>query len=116
MKYVLTSRSLLLLLGLTSMTYAVQVKSPKLPEPYHTPSASNAPKVIPRPDGAQLNLPKGFTAEVYAEGFEKPRFMALGPDGEVLISDSVKNGTVYVLRDRDKDGKAESKEKLIDGL
>ncbi len=115
-KKVLSSRSRLLLLGLASMTFAFQGKPPQLPAPYHTPSASNTPKVIPRPDGAQLSLPKGFTVEVYAEGFEKPRFMALGPGGEVLISDSADKGVVYILRDRDKDGRAESKEKLIDGL
>jgi len=98
------------------MTFAFRGKPSQLPAPYHTPSASNAPKVIPRPDGAQLSLPKGFTAELYADGFEKPRFMALGPSGEVLISDSADKGTVYILQDRDKDGKAESKEKLLEGL
>ncbi|MGH9425535.1 MAG: PQQ-dependent sugar dehydrogenase, partial [Terriglobia bacterium] len=115
-KRIVSSRSILLVLGLASITLAFQEKPPQLPAPYHTPSASNAPKVIPRPDGAQLSLPKGFMAAVYAEGFEKPRFMALGPGGEVLISDSADKGTVYVLRDRDKDGRTESKEKLIDGL
>ncbi|MSO21881.1 MAG: hypothetical protein EXQ58_01225 [Acidobacteria bacterium] len=61
-------------------------------------------------------MPNGFTAEVNAEGFEKPRFMVLGTGGEVLISDSAAKGTVYVLRDRNKDGRSESREKLIDGL
>src|SRR6185503_3418821 len=94
-KRIVSSRSIILLLGLASMTFAFRGKPPQLPAPYHTPSATNAPKVIPRPDGAQLSLPKGFTAELYAEGFEKPRFMALGPSGEVLISDSVvETGTV----------------------
>ncbi len=91
-------------------------KIQKLPAPYHTPPASNAPKVIPRPEGARLNLPRGFAAEVYAEGFEKPRFMALGPRGEVLVSDSGNSGFVYVLQDRDQDFKAEFKERLIEGL
>src|SRR5262245_60134692 len=107
-KRIVSSRSISLLLGLASMTFAFQGKAPQLPAPYHTPSARNAPKVIPRPEGAQLSVPKGFTAEVYAEGFEKPRFMALGPSGEVLLSDSADKGTVYILRDQDKDGKAES--------
>jgi glucose/arabinose dehydrogenase len=115
-KRVLAVRTFFLALTLASMTFAFQAKLPQLPAPNHTPSASNAPKVIPRPEGAQLSLPGGFTAEVYAEGFEKPRFMALGPEGEVLISDSTATGTVYVLKDRDKDGKAESKDKLLNGL
>lgn len=105
----------LLLLAAASMARAFQ-KATTLPPPYHTPSATNTPRIIPRPDGAQLSLPTGFAADVYAEGFEKPRFMALGPGGEVLVSDSADKGTVYVLRDRDKDFKAESKEKLLEGL
>src|SRR6185503_21193685 len=94
-KRIVHLRSVLLLLCLTSLTLAFKGKPPQLPAPYHTPSSTNAPKVIPRPDGAQLSLPKGFTAELYAEGFEKPRFMALASGGEVLISDSVvETGTV----------------------
>src|SRR4026208_1326750 len=115
-KRIASLRSIILVIGLASITFAFKGKPPKLPEPYHTPSASNAPKVIPRPDGAHVSLPKGFTAEVYAEGFEKPRFMALGPSGEVLLSDSADKGTVYILRDEDKDDKAESKNKLLEGL
>jgi glucose/arabinose dehydrogenase len=69
----------------------------RLPAPYHTPSASNAPTVIKRPDGAQLTLPAGFTIEEFASGFEKPRYMIQGPSGEILLSDSVKNGRVYRL-------------------
>ncbi len=105
----------MLCLTADSIVGALQ-KPPTLPAPYHTPSSTNTPRVIPRPDGAQLSLPKGFVAEIYAEGFEKPRFMALGPGGEVLVSDSADKGTVYVLRDRDKDFKAESKDKLLEGL
>lgn len=68
-----------------------------LPEPYATPSASNGAKVIPQPEGATLKLPAGFTAEKYASGFERPRFMAQGPGGEILVSDMIVNGSVYVL-------------------
>jgi glucose/arabinose dehydrogenase len=76
---------------------AAQTPPANLPAPYHTPSASNAPTVIKRPDGAQLTLPAGFTIEEFAGGFEKPRYMVQGPSGEILISDSVKNGRVYVV-------------------
>ena len=105
-----------LLLGLTSVASAWQGKDTKLPAPSQTVSSSNAPIVVARPDGAQLSLPKGFSIDTYAEGFEKPRFMALGPSGEVLVSDSVENGSVYVLQDRDKDFKSESRQKLIGNL
>lgn len=76
---------------------AAQKPPAQLPAPYHTPSASNAPTVVRRPDGAQLTLPAGFSIEEYAAGFEKPRYMSQGPSGEILISDSVKKGRVYAL-------------------
>ena len=75
--------------------YAAEVK---LPPPYATPSANNRPKVIARPNGAQLRVPAGFDVEVWAEGFDVPRFMVQGPNKELLLSDSAKDGdgTVYL--------------------
>jgi len=61
-----------------------------LPQPYATPSVYRYPKVIPQPDGAHLRVPPGFQVEVYADGFQCPRFMILGPGGEILVSDSVR--------------------------
>lgn len=104
----------LIVLALASV--ALQMKQPKLPEPYHTPSANNRPQVISRPDGVELKLPNGFIVDVYAEGFERPRFMAEGPNKEILISDSTNKGAVYVLLDNDHDFKVDSKQKLIGGL
>ena len=85
-------------------------KEVKLPPPFATPSVDNGPRVVERPEGAQLKLPAGFHIEVYAEGFEQPRFMALDPNNALLVSDSTKNGAVYIL-DQQKQRK-----KLIDGL
>jgi glucose/arabinose dehydrogenase len=68
---------------------------------------TNRPRVIPQPQGANLHVPDGFKVEVFAEGFEQPRYMALGPSNEVLLSDS-KGGTVYILKPERK--------KLIEGL
>jgi glucose/arabinose dehydrogenase len=89
---------------------AWDAKDAKLPSPFATPSVDNGPRVIDQPGGAQLKLPAGFQIEAYAEGFEQPRYMLLGPGGELLVSDSIKNGSVYVL-DRNKQRK-----KLLDGL
>jgi glucose/arabinose dehydrogenase len=90
---------------------AVFAQAPKLPPPYATPSASNAAKVIPRPQGVELKLPKGFVAEEFASGFGRPRFMVLGPNKEILLSDTVANGSVYILTNNGKDRK-----KLLEGL
>jgi glucose/arabinose dehydrogenase len=104
------------LLGFASVTYAWQVKNPSLPQPFHTPSATNAPRVIARPDGTQLSVPQGFDVEVYAEGFQRPRFMLQGPSQEILLSDSAENGSVWVLQDKDRDFKGEAKKKILEGL
>jgi glucose/arabinose dehydrogenase len=90
-----------------------QAADVKLPPPFATPSSTNRPKVIERPEGARLQVPAGFNVEVYAEGFQVPRFMTLGPSGELLLSDSDRNGagTVYILQGQGKEHK-----KLITGL
>ncbi len=76
---------------------AAQAQPPKLAEPFHTRSASNAPIVVARPGGAQLRLPAGFTIEEFASGFERPRYMIYGPSGEILLSDSARRGRVFAL-------------------
>src|SRR5438445_1251904 len=91
-------------------------KDVKLPAPFATPSVDNGPHVVGRPEGADLKLPAGFQVDIYAEGFEQPRFMAIGPGGELLVSDSVKNGSVYVIADGVKNFKPEGRKKLIEGL
>jgi glucose/arabinose dehydrogenase len=82
----------------------------KLPPPFATPSVTNRPNVIPQPQGAQLKVPDGFTVELFAEGFKRPRYMTLGPSSEILISDSATapDGAVYILKPQRK--------KLIDNL
>ena len=74
--------------------------SPKLPPPFATPSVNNGPRVIDKPSDAELKLPAGFHVDVFAEGFEKPRYMLQGLAGEILISDAVaeNKGAVYVLK------------------
>lgn len=84
-----------------------------LPKPFHTESVRNRPEVVSRPDHAELRLPPGFAVEEYLSGFERPRFMMLGPGNEILMTDSgsrdARNGVVYVLKDS-------SRRKLIEGL
>lgn len=88
----------------------------KLPPPFQTPSANNRPQVVERPAGANLNLPTGFSIEEYASGFQRPRYMTLGPSKEILLSDSMVNGSVFVLLDTDKDGKIDDRKEILKGL
>src|SRR5256885_4503968 len=67
-----------------------------LPPPGATPSANNRPRVIDKPATAHLNVPAGFTVNVWAEGFEQPRYILQGNNGEILLSDS-RTGVVYAF-------------------
>jgi len=97
----------------------------QLPAPYATPSADNRPQVVAQPASARVKVPDGFSVEVVAEGFETPRFMIPvptipAPDGQVLLSDSARGtqngGAVYVLADKNHDGKIDAKTKILEGL
>ncbi len=75
----------------------------KLPEPFATPSAKNAPTVIPRPATGQLKLPPGFRVEEYIDGIERPRYMALGPSKELLITPTpAPDGAIWLAQGKDK--------------
>src|SRR5258706_13781370 len=73
------------------------------------PPNPNAPTLVPRPAGAAIKIPAGFSVDEYATGFARPRFMVEGPGGEVLVSDSIAKGSVIALRDG-------AKRVLISGL
>ena len=78
----------------------------KLPAPFATKSVRNPPKVVPRPDGASLAVPKGFKIEEFASDFQRPRMMLLGPSNEILLTDSMpKEGKIFVLTNNGKDRK-----------
>jgi glucose/arabinose dehydrogenase len=89
---------------------AVTSVDPKsLPVPFHTESVRRSSRVIPQPENATLTVPKGFKVNVFAEGdFTYPRWMALAPNGDVFVADSRAN-RIVVLRDANKDGKAEQR-------
>lgn len=93
-----------------------EIKPGDLPPPNHTPSATNFQRVVARPEGARLQLPPGFEAAVYAEGdFDNARWMALAPNGDVFVSDAGA-GKVFVLRDRDADGRVDERFTFAEGL
>ena len=106
---------ILLFLGLAG-AMAFQLNPKQLPPPFATPSANNRPQVIPQPGGAQVKVPAGFNVEVFAEGFKKPRLMLLGKNNEIVLSDSDNSGAVYVLVDKNRDGKLDEKTQILEGL
>jgi glucose/arabinose dehydrogenase len=93
-----------------------EIKPSDLPPPKIENEVDNGPRVVPRPDGAMLNMPPGFEISIFAEGeFNRPRWMALAPNGDVFLADSM-GGKIIVLRDANKDGVAEERSTFADGL
>ncbi|HUP48952.1 MAG TPA: sorbosone dehydrogenase family protein [Thermoanaerobaculia bacterium] len=92
-----------------------EVRADRLPQPGHTASARNPPRVIDRPPDAKLHLPPRFSIAVWEEGFKEPRNMVLAPNGDVFVADSAAN-SVLVLRDENGDGNVEQRFTFATGL
>ncbi|MBF5045754.1 sorbosone dehydrogenase family protein [Aggregicoccus sp. 17bor-14] len=92
---------------------AVHLTLQQLPRPNATRSADKSPDVVAPPKDAVLNVPEGFQVNLYAEGLERPRFMVLTPEGDVLVAESQSNRLTR-LRDADGDGVAELREPFAD--
>src|SRR5207302_9350627 len=73
---------------LVAVGVLVAQRATELPPPYATRSVRNQSHVVPRPAGAQLHVPEGFSIQSWAERFGRPRFMLEGARGEVFIADS----------------------------
>lgn len=87
-----------------------------LPAPFATKSALNPSKIVERPAGAELTVPRGFHISTFAEGeFKVPRWVVLAPNGDVFLSDSGA-GQVIVLRDSKGTGQATERFVFADGL
>ncbi len=84
----------------------INIQVEDLPQPFQTDSASNPPQVIPIPQNPVLNVPEGFTVNVYAEGLDRPRWLTLTPEGDVLVTETRQN-RIRRLSDRNGDGAAE---------
>lgn len=92
------------------------LKPSDLPPPNPAEDAVNPPRVVPRPPGAQLIMPPGFSVDTFAEGdFREPRWLALAPNGDVFLSDA-RAGKIIVLRDANKDGVAEQRFTFVEGM
>ena len=69
----------------------------KLPAPGATASATNFPRVVPKPAGAELKLPPGFKVDVYLSDLTGPRAMQVAPNGDVFLTET-QSGRVKLLR------------------
>jgi glucose/arabinose dehydrogenase len=89
----------------------------QLPPPFATPWFRKSTRVVEMPEGRQLTVPQGFTVDVFADKLQFPRFMALAPNGDILVSEPFRGaGRITILRDADHDGVAETRETFASGL
>lgn len=84
----------------------IRITVADLPKPFATESASKSPDVVPIPDNPTLRVPAGFTVNVYAENLDRPRWLALTPSGDVLVTETRQN-QIRLLRDTNGDGVAD---------
>ncbi|MGO4771048.1 sorbosone dehydrogenase family protein [Flavobacterium sp. W22_SRS_FK3] len=90
-----------------------------LPPPFATESKSNNSKVIGWPEGKTPTAPEGFKVTKFADGFENPRWTYIAPNGDIFVVESGTRSSknqITVLRDKDKDGKFETREVFIKDL
>ncbi|MDR6762424.1 glucose/arabinose dehydrogenase [Flavobacterium sp. 2755] len=90
-----------------------------LPPPYATESKTNNSKVIGWPNGVTPKAPEGFTVTKFADGFENPRWTYIAPNQDIFVVESGTRSSknqITVFRDKDKDGKFETRQVFITGL
>ncbi|WP_413199902.1 PQQ-dependent sugar dehydrogenase [Nostoc piscinale] len=84
----------------------IRINLQKLPPPFATKSASKRPEVVSIPQNPVLRVPPGFQVNVFAEGLDAPRWLALTPSGDVLVTETREN-RIRLLRDSNGDGVAD---------
>lgn len=84
----------------------IRISLQSLPAPFATDSASKPPQVVPIPENPVLKVPSGFTVNVFADGLNAPRWLALTPSGDVLVTETRQN-RIRLLRDTNGDGVAD---------
>jgi glucose/arabinose dehydrogenase len=120
-----------------------QAATPALPPPGATPSAVRPPRVVGWPEGVKPVAPAGFGVSAFARDLDSPRWLAVLPNGDVLVAESrtvlspaararlspeevrglveavggeTSADRITLLRDADRDGTAEQRFVLIEGI
>jgi glucose/arabinose dehydrogenase len=86
----------------------IRINLNNLPQPFSSSSASKPPQILPIPNNPTLRVPPGFVVNVFAEGLDAPRWLALTPSGDVLVTETKQN-RISLLQDSNGDGVADGK-------
>jgi glucose/arabinose dehydrogenase len=85
-----------------------------LPKPFETKSATNFPRVVPRPEGVMPQAPEGFKVELFVTGLVEPRILRTAPNGDLFLAET-RAGEIKIFRGV-KDGKPEQVSVFATGL
>ncbi len=91
----------------------IEISLAQLPDPFATRSVAQGPEVLGIPAAPTLQVPEGFVVNVFADGLDRPRWLALTPTGDVLVTETRQN-RIRLLRDRNGDGVAEESQTFAD--
>jgi glucose/arabinose dehydrogenase len=83
--------------------------------PLETPSTANRSRVIPKPAGATLRAPEGFTVEPFAGDLAGARVLRVAPNGDIFLAQSGP-GRIVVMRAADGAAKPAEIEVFADHL
>src|SRR5258706_16200724 len=83
--------------------------------PYATKSAANSPSKVSPPEGFLPTVPAGFTINVFASKFKRPRWLTVAPNGDIFLAD-MGAGEIVILRDPQNTGGAQTRENFVTGL
>lgn len=97
----------------TLLSENIRISLDSLPIPFASDSASNPANIIPVPDNPVLQVPDGFTVNVFAENLESPRWLEVTPTGDVLVTETPLN-QIRLLRDTDGDGSVDFSQVFAD--
>jgi glucose/arabinose dehydrogenase len=92
---------------------AHRVELAALPPPDVREAVRQRPEVVAPPEGAVLRAPPGFEIDVFADRLDAPRWLAITPSGEVLVTETREN-RITLLADRDGDGRADERSVFAD--
>jgi glucose/arabinose dehydrogenase len=85
-----------------------------LPPPYATKPAAQPSSLSPRPPGAELKVPPGFTVRAFAK-LQGPRVVRVAPNGDIFVAET-EAGQVSVLRAADGADKPALNQVFVDGV
>ena len=102
-----------------STTVKTAVGDITLPAPFSSESTTKRSGMKDWPEGTTPKAPEGFTVTKFAGELKNPRWTYIAPNNDIFVVESntfMSANRITVFRDKDKDGKFETREVFKEGL